>query len=353
MKRSILLHALSVNDRMLEPNDLPLHGRVWAYAKEEAGHDAFVGHCLTLLSLLGMQASDISWRKDIMAFDAEGKDGTYTVVISLADDSLASQHYYFLGLWKTQGAESSFRSSRPLPTDADLLQADLQFDVFFANTPIQMVEYGRLLDGELFGEHLYNGNYSLVSNANLISDDYARFVISPKNTAAAFPRAEVRHILYSLRNLMALTAAAIRIHKRLWASDEEITLYRNVMDLMRKSRMRDIKADEWDELVRDNGSALLQAAEFEALQAKTHARLEGLQALFDSILSELHSTRLAGMAPLWSRLQLPFAHAAALLHDRKSMLRRSEKQAELLLQMLHSRMLARQQRLLSILLEKG
>jgi len=353
MKRSLLLHALSVNDRMLEPNDLPLHGRVWAYAKEEVGHEAFVGHCLTLLSLLGMQASDISWQKDVMAFDAEGEGGTYTVVISLADDSLASQHYYFLGLWKTQGAESSFRSSEPLPTDADLLRADLQFDVFFANAPFQMAEYGRILDGELFGEYLYDGNYSLVSNANLVSNDYARFVIAPKNAASAFPRAEVRHVLYSLRNLMALTAAAIRIHKRLWASDDEVTLYRNVMALMRKSRLRDIKADEWDELVRDNGSALLQAAEFEALQAKVHAQVEGLQALFDSILCELHSTRLSGMAPLWSRLQLPFAHTAALLHDRKAMLRRSEKQAELLLQVLHSRMLAGQQRMLSTLLDKN
>ena len=352
MKRSLLLHALSVNDRILEPNDLPLHGRVWAYSKEEVGRESFVGHCLTMLSLLGMQASDISWSEGIMAFDAKGRGGTYTVVISLADDSLASQHYYFLGLWKTQAAETSFRSSEPLISDADLLRADLRFDVFFADIPVQAAAYGRLLVGELFGEYLYDGNYSLVSNADLVSDDYARFVIAPNNSSPNFPRTEVRHILYSLRNLMALTAATIRIHKKVWSADEEIALYRNVMGLMRKARMRDVKADEWDDLVRDNGSALLQAAEFEALQAKAHAQVDGLRALFESILGELHSTRLTGMAPLWSRLQLPFEHTSALLEDRRAMLKRSEKQAELLLQMLHSRMLAGQQKLLSSLLKK-
>lgn len=351
MKRSLLLHALSVNDRMLEPNDLPLYGQVWAYAKDNVGREAFVGHCLTMLSLLGMQASDISWQEDIMAFDAKGRDGPYTIIISLEDDSLASRHFYFLGVWQKKDV-SSLQSFKPAALDADLLQADLHFEVLFSDGPMQMQQYARLLSGELFGEQLYDGNFALVSNADLASDNYARFVISPKAAVSGFPRAEVRHILYSLRNLMALTAATFRIYKKLWADDSEVALYRGVTNLMRRSRAKDVDPGEWDVLVTENAAVLLQAAELEALRAKLSTQVDGLQSLFGSILNELHSMRLTGMAPLWPRLQLPFEHTIALMQERRTMRRRSEKQAELLLQLLHSRMLAGQQTLLAALLDQ-
>lgn len=97
MSKPLLLHALSLNDRILEPNNLPLHGRVWGFAKKECTRDGFVGHCLTMLSELGMTAGGISLtNRDVVAFDAQGKGRTYTVVISLGDDSLASRYFYWL-----------------------------------------------------------------------------------------------------------------------------------------------------------------------------------------------------------------------------------------------------------------
>ena len=54
MKRSsLLLHALSLHDRVLEPNQLPVSGRVWAFYKGEMSRENFVGNAVSILFALG------------------------------------------------------------------------------------------------------------------------------------------------------------------------------------------------------------------------------------------------------------------------------------------------------------
>ncbi|HKJ83320.1 MAG TPA: hypothetical protein VJ961_04780, partial [Mariprofundaceae bacterium] len=217
MEKSLLLHALSLHDLILEPTALPLQGRVWGYAKETCGREAFVGHCLTMLSMLGMEASDISLREDIVAFDAAGTAGTYTVVISLQDDSLASNHFYFLGLWQKPDQMRVFSPPPRLPDDADLLQADFHYEVLFSDMPMRPAERDTLLQGEVFGHLLYGGDFSLFSNGALTNSRTLRFIIAPRGEGSDLVKEEVKHALYSLRNLMALSSAALHIHRAIWS----------------------------------------------------------------------------------------------------------------------------------------
>jgi len=71
MKKSLLLHALSLKDRILEPSTLPIHGHVWAYQKALSSKEEFVGNCITMLSSLGMHHLSIQWKEDILAFDTQ------------------------------------------------------------------------------------------------------------------------------------------------------------------------------------------------------------------------------------------------------------------------------------------
>jgi len=352
MKKPLLLHALSLKDRMLEPNSLPLHGRVWGYAKDECSRDAFIGHCLTMLSLSGMRASDISLgKKDIVAFDARGRDGVYTIVISLADDSLASGYFYFLGIWNHP---DHLTPAAPLPTppaDSDLLGADFQYEVFFGDGPMQRSDYGKFISGEIFSELLYDGEFCLAGNALPGREETAHFLIAPTQGARNLVRPEVRHVLYSLRNMMALTAACMRLYDRIWHAQDEVELYKSAMSLMRKARMKQVRAQEWDGLVRENGEALLRASEVSIIRTRQNSEVRNFDALFDSIVSELNSAGMPGMQPIWPRLRAPFAHTLALLNERNAMLKRSTRQCEVLLSLLHSRMLASQQALLDGLLQ--
>ncbi len=352
MRKPLLLHALSLKDRMLEPNRLPLHGRVWGYAKEECGCDAFIGHCLTMLSLLGMQASDISLgKKEVVAFDAEGRDGIYTIVISLKDDSLASDYFYFLGIWQ-QSDVASPAAPLPLPPeDSDLLKADFQYEVFFEDTPLQQTDYGEVIGGDIFAEQLYDGKFCFAGNALIGQQETARFVITPTKTASNFTRNEIRHALYSLRNMIALSAACMRLHNQIWSARDETELYGDAMNLMRKVRMEEIKAGEWDKLVRENGEALLRASELSMLRTRQGSEVRNFHALFDSITAELDSRPMPGMQPMWPRLCKPFEHTIALLNERAAMLKRSTRQCEILLDLIHSRMLAQQQVVLGALLK--
>lgn len=353
MEKSLLLHALSLHDMILEPTALPLQGRVWGYAKRTCGREAFVGHCLTMLSMLGMQASDISLKEDIVAFDAKGTAGTYTVVISLSDDSLASKHFYFLGLWQKSERMQVLKPLQDLPMDADLLQADFHYEVLFSDVPMRSFERNEILQGEMFGHELYGGDFCLISNGALTNDQALRFIIAPRGEGSDFVKEEVRHALYSLRNLMALSSAALHIHRNIWSHNDEEELYKDVFRLMHLLHEQPTDTKVWDGLVREHGTVLLRAAELAALQAQQQQEMQGLKTLFSSILEELHYRNLDGMAPLWPRMQLPFSHTASLLSERSAMLRRSQKQAELLLQLLHSRMLANQQRLLEALVNKS
>jgi len=83
MSQSVLLHALSLNDRILEPNKLPLCGHVWAFEKALMSKEMFVGNCISVLSLLGSQDATINWQDDLMAFDTHLNGQTELLCLSL------------------------------------------------------------------------------------------------------------------------------------------------------------------------------------------------------------------------------------------------------------------------------
>jgi len=348
MSKPLLLHALSLNDRMLEPNRLPLHGRVWGYAKEDCSRDGFVGHCLTMLSALGMTAEGIPLsNRDVVAFDAQGRGRTYTVVISLADDSLASRYFYFLGIWRHMDVFGK-ATALPEPDDeSDVLHADFHYEAYFSDTPLQRDACDKLINGEMFAQLLYEDQLSLYGNDQMKNGAAAGFVLSPLANASALPRDEVRHALYSLRNLMALRAQVMRMYQKVWDADEETGLYAEAMNLMRRSRQENVATEEWDRLVCDGGESMLRLAELSYQRNRQQAEVHNLGILFESIVGELKASNMAGMTPLWPRMRLPFEHAADLLGERADMLRRTGKQCEIILQLLHSRMLAHQQGVLA------
>jgi hypothetical protein len=342
------LHALSLNDRILEPNRLPLHGRVWGYGKEECSRDGFIGHCLTMLSELGLTASGISLsNKDVVAFDAKGKGRTYTVVISLADDSLASRYYYFLGIWQHMDGFGKASSLAELSEESDILAADFEYETYFSDVPLQRDVCNKLIAGEMFGQQLYEGQLYLFGNDQVKNVAAAGFVLAPMVNSSALPRDEVRHALYSLRNMMALRARVMRMYQGVWDSEEETELYAEAMRLMRQSRVKHVASEEWDTLVCDSGDSMLRLAELSALRTRQHSEVYNLAVLFESIVAELEASNVPGMSSLWPRMRLPFEHAQALLEERMEMLRRAGKQCEIILQLLHSRMLAQQQGVLA------
>lgn len=348
MSKPLLLHALSLNDRILEPNRLPLHGRVWGYSKEDCSRDGFVGHCLTMLSELGMTAGGVSLsNRDILAFDAQGKGRTYTVVISLADDSLASRYFYFLGIWRHMEVLGKAVSLPELSTESDILHADFQYEAYFSDVLLQHDVCHKLVAGELFGQQLYEGQLNLYGNDQIRDGTSAGFVLSPLANASALPRDEVRHALYSLRNMMALRAQVMRIYQKAWDSEDETGLYSEAMRLMRQSRRENVAADDWDRLVCDSGESMLQLAELSSQRTRQQGEVHNLVTLFESIIGELKASDMQGLSPLWPRMRLPFQHGRDLLDERVAMLRRTGKQCEIILQLLHSRMLAHQQGVLS------
>jgi hypothetical protein len=355
LKNKLLLHALSIQDRILEPNSLPLLGRVWVYSKDGCSKDLFVGHCVTMLSRLGLSASDIQLRDDVMAFDASSDQGVYTIVISLADDSLASQYFYFIGIWKRvePGRDvTQFTHDFDSVTDDDdeLPPPECYYEVFFSENAVQLADARKALDGEMMGQTLFNGNYSLVSNGRLVETSQShplRFVVSPRSPGAIVSREEVKLILYSIRNLVALMCASVYRYNRVWPDDSENALYQRMMVLMQKAQEAHIPPATWDELVRENGATLLGSAELAAARERLSFEVGGYKDLFDSIVGEVQASDIPGLMPLWPRMRLAFDHAQSLLSERLAMIRRSQKQAEVLLQLIHSRMLAHQQSLLA------
>lgn len=347
MSKSLLLHALSLNDRMLEPNRLPLHGRVWGYAKEDCSRDGFIGHCVTMLAELGMTAGGISLsNKDVVAFDAQGKGRAYTVVISLADDSLASRYFYFLGIWRHMEVFGKASALPELSADSDTLQADFQYEAYFSDVPLQRDACDKLIAGEMFAQQLCEGQLYLYGNDQVKNGEAAGFVLAPLVDSGAPPRDEVRHALYSLRNLMALRAQVIRMYRKVWDGNEETDLYGETMRLMRQSRLAEVAPAAWDGMVCDSGDSMLRLAELSYQRSRLQGEVHNLATLFESIVGELKASNLPGMSALWPRMRLPFEHARDLLDERSEMLRRTGKQCEIILQLLHSRMLARQQAVL-------
>ncbi len=353
MDKPLLLHALSLKDRMLEPNRLPLHGQVWGYPKDDCSHEMFVGHCLTMLSALGMQASDISWDNEVMAFDTQGADGEYTVVISLQDDSLASTYYYFLGIWRHGEAGDVSGFSRQLDAlDVDLLEPAFSYALSFADSPVQLAELPALFGIEndsqaidaLLVQRLHWDHFRLAAQMQLEEKRNSQFVIAPFNHTATHVRFEVRHILYSIRNMMALTHRALYVYKSVWHEQHQALDTR--LKALKKAIDEESTGEVWSKLVAESGELLLetigQLTEYENVLLE----LAGMRGLLKTILNELHAKKAKPSLSLEMRLDLVFTHAEELMKGRIAGMKYLREKADVLLRILHARMLARQQSLL-------
>jgi len=354
---SLLLHALSLNDRMLEPNQLPVSGHVWGYDKESFSREEFVGNCLNMLSLLGIQDAEISWEDDIMAFDVKRKGQPVTVIISLQDDSLTSDYFYFLGIWLQPHSDSlsevELLSDQIDWQEEDLLQPAISYSVRFAAEPLQMPDIRSMLGSEIFAQRLYGDAFYLCGMTEAYPVPSGKFVICPSSHAQNHQRYEIRHALYSLRNLMGLMGSVMNLYDQISEKSEAATLCQEMMDLMSAVESQNPTPAEWDALVRRNGSIALRLASESDESRRLHAKLKGIQRLFDVILAELEISEMQGLASLVSRMLTPFDHVKDSLNAYDEMLRQVEKQSQILQPLMHSRMLANQQMLLEKLLNHG
>jgi len=356
MGTSLLLHALSLQDRILEPNQLPLAGHVWAFAKDDCSREMFVGNCISMLSSLGIENVEVSWNDDIMAFDARYRDEAVTVIISLRDDSLASDYFYFMGIWScprsSKAPESDLFSGLAPWSDDDLLKPDASFSVMVSDHPLMFPQVNDLLGQEVFGQRLYNDHYYVCGRTVVDDMQSGEFIVYPTASGLNHGRHEVRHLLYSLRNLMALMSRVVRLYERILEDDVGMKLYQELMLLMNRADQDAVPVPEWDRMVCENGRISLQAASQQVHFRTVGNELHGIRRLFDAILTELNVSEMTGVPSLFDRMATPFVHSFDLLKDRVEMVSRSERQAQILQQLLHSRMLAAQQGLLSELLKQ-
>ncbi|HXH73263.1 MAG TPA: hypothetical protein VNI58_10655 [Mariprofundaceae bacterium] len=356
MGTSLLLHALSLKDRILEPNQLPLAGHVWAFAKEACSREMFVGNSISMLSSLGIENVEVSWSDDIMAFDAVYREQPVTIIISLKDDSLASDYFYFMGIWSRPKAAKilggdQFSGLEPW-ADEDLIKPDASFSVTVSDHPLMFPQVTELLGREVFGQRLYGDHFYIFGRTIIDDMQSGEFVICPASHGINHGRHEIRHVLYSLRNLMALMSRVVKLYERALADDVGMKLYQELMVLMNKADQPSVPVGEWDRMVCENGRISLQAASQQVHYRSVGNELHGIRRLFDAILSELNVAEMSGVASLFDRMAIPFVHSFDLLKDRVEMVARSERQAQILQQLLHSRMLAAQQGLLSELLQR-
>lgn len=360
MNKSLLLHALSLRDRILEPHSLPLQGYVFGFTKVGCSKMAFTGKCLSLLALFGIEDVDIDWDEHIMAFDAKCGGRDCTVVISLSDDSLASEHYYFIGVWLRgdKGASiASLRAAMPIDEliqslqaeDAEL-QADMIYALSFCDEPQRLDTIESRIGSGTYSELLYGGSLMLTSDEAGEGGTHSNIVIAPVSHAPNFSKYEVKHALYSIRNLMALTSQAKHCYARIWADDSIASLYQEMMVLLNQLGPGRIESEQWEKIVCGIGDATLKAHELSASLNSHESDMEALKTLFNSILIELQVRGENGHSGLIPRWRMPFGHVLALLHERTAMLSRCEKQAEVAMQLAHSRMLASQQQLLEKIL---
>jgi len=358
MKSSMLLHALSLNDRILEPNRLPLCGRVWAYSKENTSREMFVGNCISLLSLLGVEDAAMSWKDDIMAFDVSYQKKPATVIISLQDDSLASNYFYFLGIWICPESDDPVRVSRNAIVDdiqpgqdEDLLTPTLTYAVTLWDKPLQMPEMAKVVRSDVLGQRIYQGSFYICGQTRIESIPSARFVICPTSPSIQQGRFEIRHALYSLRNLMALMGVVLGVYEKLQHDDSGAELYGRLMLLMGSAEQKGIEAEQWDEMVCELARIAFKGAESTISFARFESELRAIGRLFDAIVGELDISEMAGVGSLIERMQAPFGHVQDALDEHMRMIDRTEKQAGILQPMMHARMLAGQQMLLKRLFE--
>ncbi|HKI62363.1 MAG TPA: hypothetical protein VKA31_08725 [Mariprofundaceae bacterium] len=342
-----------MNDRILEPNKLPLCGRVWAYSKENTSREMFVGNCISLLSLLGVEDASMSWKDDIMAFDVSYQKKPATVIISLQDDSLASSYFYFLGIWICPESDDPVRVSRNTIVDdiqpghdEDLLIPALTYAITLWDKPLQMPEMTKMVRSDIFGQRIYQGSFHLCGQTSIDTIPSARFVISPTSPSVQQGRYEIRHALYSLRNLMALMGAVLGVYEKLQQDDSATDLYSRLMVLMGKAEQKGIEAEQWDEMVCELARIAFKGAETTISYARFENEVRSIGRLFDSIVSELDISEMLGVGGLIERMKVPFDHVNDALDEHMRMIDHTEKQTGILQPMMHARMLAGQQMLL-------
>lgn len=346
MAKSLLLHSLSLKDRILEPNRLPLNGQVWAYNKESHSKEEFVGNCITMLSMLGMHDADIHWKEDILAFDAHWQNRTYTVIISLQDDSLASEHYYFLGIWETpeeSGHKGGHRFAHSQPwNDEDLIRPDISYSVTVASEPLQYPDITKQLGSEVFGQSIYSGEYYLCGTTYPDENHSGRFTLFPATRQSNHARHDIQHALYSLRNLMALMAKTVEIHDETLADIAFAELRDGLSGLSQSVVSDHFDSSESDSLSRDCGEALLNICDLLDRYDNRARQVASISMLFDNIVTELKAENSNAFRPLFHRMKLPFKHAEAMLIERRDGSARIEKKVQVMQQTLISRMIALQ-----------
>lgn len=352
MSKSLLLHSLSLKDRILEPNRLPLSGQVWAYNKQKHSKEEFVGNCLTMLSLLGMHDADIHWKEDILAFDARWENRTFTVIISLQDDSLASEYYYFLGIWECpeepHKGRHRFADSRPW-NDEDLIKPDIFYSITVSSEPLQLPEVIKQFGGEPFGQSIYGGEYYLCGTTYPDESHAGKFALFPATRQNNRASHDIRHALYSLRNLMALMGKAVEIHDETLTENAYEELKAGQQQLSLKAITPELAASEYEQLSHSYGETLLTICDLLDTFDNHAKQVSSLDMLFGSIVSELKVESSNAFRPLFHRMKLPFKHAEALLVERRDGTARIEKKIQILQQTLISQMLAKQQQAIEAL----
>lgn len=338
MKKSLLLHALSLNDRILEPNHLPLNGYVWAYDKTAYSREMFVGNCITVLSLMGMEGAQISWSDDIMAFDVQ-RDGTpYTVIISLQDDSLASDFYYFLGIWACPEGDSFIAPelNRLIDwEDEDILKPDVSYHAMLTNRPLQYPEITALVGGTVFSQGAYNDQYRLYGTVMPGEQQTGTFLFCPVNHTSAHAQFRISHLLYSIRNLVALTAKAAAIHQTCYQEDGA-GIYDDIEQIRSQLRDNEATAEVQARLVTEAADAAFAATEHAEKLAGDLQTVQATEQLFQTITGEMELSENRGFPSLSERIRTPIAIAQKLLKERLRQASRLERRAGIIQRQLHT-----------------
>jgi len=356
MSRSTLLHALSLNDRILEPNKLPLLGYVWAYEKSSMSKESFVGNCINLLWLLGSRDATFDWDNDIMAFDTRLNSQKATILISLQDDSLASDYYYFFGVWM---APAGGKGAKPFSfngeidwEEEDLSPPDIAFSVQVCDESLQLARIKQVIGGEVFAESSYDHSLNVYGSIEMTPRLSGSFVICPAMGGENQEGFEIRHALYSLRNLMALTGRVISIYDEIQQQNVAMQLSKELRKLMQEMDKDVVEMEAWDGLTRKSGEIALRTVSESIINHKKRLDVSSLLKLFEVIELELGVDEVGGISSLMARMKMPFDYATALIDEELSVMKAVDKQSDVLQAQMNNRILLSQQYVLNRLLDK-
>jgi len=348
MKRSsLLLHALSLHDRVLEPNQLPVSGRVWAFYKGEMSRENFVGNAVSILFALGVCDASIDWNDDIMVFDAHCNEAEVTITISLQDDSLASESCYFLGIWSCSDStdmtgvtadDMNFWQEHEMEAPA------MAYSVSVLDTPKQLSEIRKMIDGEMFVDHLYDGQLYLAGHTEAYPYVTGRFVIIPCMDKSSWGSFEVRHALYSLRNMMALMACVMRDYDQADRQADGAALLQEVSALSQVLD-GDVRPGAWVGHVRTYGNLSCRLTKQTERCSQMEKQQRCFRRLFEAIQHELSIGVIKGIASLSARMGVAFDLAETLFAEQSGQADLVARELQRLHGLMHLHMLASQQQL--------